>query len=467
METLPHLSITLRPSMDASYHFKFCDVKMELETPELAAGMTLASLWKMVAGVPRCPLDPEGVSACDAAGALPLREATESSMGFEKTAWQTARATQGNVVLSYRFFPRDVSGIDRCYPIFDTICEENGALICGVTSLVTVPEKEYRFSLHWDRTLLPEGADVTAIKGNGDCEFVGKPNDYAFSLYLVGKIQCATDDSGKYRVLWLSEHLPDADRVYAQVPPLLREMCRFFRDEDLHYSIFFRKEPYSVSNSGTAFDGGFAYGFSDSMPLRMDEALNTLAHEIVHNWPQLENLQGESSWYMEGTAEYYSVMVPLRSGIVDAEQAAEWLTQKSVNYYNNRFQRLSNEEAYAKAWENHEIQRVPYGRGLFYLAHVDVCLKNASHGARCLDDLILELDLRRRRGETVRVSDWLQLVERELGQEAVDEFREIMSGRKMLSPEPEWFDGIFAWKRGDYQNIKQGSIENALIWYKK
>lgn len=47
--------------------------------------------------------------------------------------------------------------------------------------------------------------------------------------------------------------LQTEERAAGQIPPLLGEMCRFFRDEDLDYSIFFRKEPFDISNSGTGF----------------------------------------------------------------------------------------------------------------------------------------------------------------------------------------------------------------------
>ncbi len=86
----------------------------------------------MVAGVPGCQFDDRGLTAEDKNGTLPLTSGTEKDpTGFEKTVWRAKRKTEGDLTISYRFLPRDVSGIDRCHPLFDCIQEENGALICG------------------------------------------------------------------------------------------------------------------------------------------------------------------------------------------------------------------------------------------------------------------------------------------------------------------------------------------------
>lgn len=199
----------------------------------------------------------------------------------------------------------------------------------------------------------------------------------------------------------------------------------------------------------------------------MDEALNTLAHEIVHNWPRLEDIGGEGTWYAEGTVEFYSLMIPLRSGIASPAQTAAWLTEKSTNYYNNPYQELTNEAAYARAWEDHEIQRVPYGRGLFYLAETDHLLRMNSEGKKTLDDLVLALEDCRRAGRTVKVSDWEALIRKELGEEAVDHFRDVMAGKILIPADDAWFDGRFSFERGIYSDVKKGTVEDALIWYPK
>lgn len=435
---------------------------MTLEDPQLAAGDMLASMWVMVAGVPGAEL--EGLAARDAAGDFALSESVEKdSTGFDKRFWRVGRASIGDVTLSYRFHPRDLTGIDRCYPLFDAIQEENGAMICGVTTLASLPDRTYRISFTWDRSAMPPEADAAAIRGRGDFTFTGTPYDYCFSLYLVGRIQSVTDESGKYSVYWLDRRLPDREKATEQLPGLLDAMCRFFQAPDISYSVFFRKEPFSISNSGTAFAGGFAMGYSDAMPLVMDNALNTIAHEIVHNWPGLDGPTGEIEWFAEGTAEYYSMAIPLRSGIVGPERVARWLTDKTMNYYNNPYRAMPNSEAARLFWTDRDAQRLPYGRGLVYLLELDRKLRSRSGGAQTLDDLVLHTVAKRRAGEKFTNADWEALLEKELGREAVEDFRQVMNG-KAIEPSEDWCSGAFTFTRGRWGTVKNGFFDDALIW---
>ena len=459
---MKNLKIVLKPYLAADCAFQYADVVMILEDPQLAAGSMLASMWVMVAGVPGAEL--EGLVAKDGQGTISLTESVEKdSTGFDKRFWRVDRASSGDVTISYRFHPRDLTGIDRCYPLFDVIQEKNGAMICGVTTLASLPERTYRISFTWDRSAMPTEADVAAIRGKGNFDFIGTPYDYCFSLYLVGKIQFVADESGRYNVYWLDSQLPDREMVTKQMPVLLDAMCRFFQAPDTSYSVFFRKEPFSISNSGTAFAGGFAMGYSDAMPLIMDNALNTIAHEIVHNWALLDGPAGETEWFSEGTAEYYSMAIPLREGIVSLDRVARWLTDKSLNYFNNPCRTLPNSRAAGLFWKDSNAQRLPYGRGLFYLLDLDKKLSAHSGGDRDLDDLILHTVKKRRSGGRFTNVDWENLLEEELGHEAVEDFREIMNGKE-IEPSAAWCNGAFTFSKGRWGNVKSGFFDDALIW---
>lgn len=468
MEQVKALRIKIKPYLNESYDFQYADVKMKLENPQLSAGDKLCDLWKMVAGVPGAELSEEGVKAADAKGTLPLTMTIEKDpTGFPKRVWKPERETEGDVTFSYRFFPRDVTGVDRCHPYFDVVTEKNGALLPGVTTLAAVPEGQYHIFISWDKSAMPEEAKVVSIKGCGDFDYVGTPQDYTFTLYQVGKIHRTDDASGKRHIYWLDDYLPDNEKVISQLPALLQEICTFFGDEQLEYSIFFRKEPFRYSNGGTAFDGGFVFGYSDEMPLDMEAGLNTLAHETVHNWPALDQIEDGGSWYSEGTAEFYSLMIPLRAGIASPAQAAEWITEKCTNYYNNPYQNLTNQEAYDRAWEDIVLQKVPYGRGFVYLAETDYLLRKNSGGAKSLDDLVLTFVSWRREGKKVTDADWEALIEKELGSDAVTHFRGVMSGKETIPVDDAWFGGAFTFAKGTYSDVKKGVIEDALIWRPK
>lgn len=462
---MKRLKIELKPYLAEDYSFQYAEVTMVLEEPHLEAGDMLASMWVMVAGVPGSLL--EELTATDDTGKFVLTESIEGDpLGFDKRVWRVSRASSGDVTLSYRFYARDVSGVDRAYPLFDVIAEKNGALICGVTTLAAVSDQTYQIQFVWNTSAMPVGAETASIRGRGNFEFTGTPIDYCFSLYAVGKLQSATDSSGKYSVYWLDDQLPDQEQVERQLPDVLAAICNFFGDEDIRYSVFFRKEPYDISRSGTAFPGGFAYGYSNAMPLQMDECLNTIAHETVHNWPHLDADPGDREWFAEGTAEYYSMVIPYRAGLISLEQMAKWLTDKTINYYNNEFQTLSNREAFDLYWKDRAAQRVPYGRGLVYLIDTDQRIRERSGGKRSIDNLILYTVEKQRAGEKVTVADWEELLVKELGQEAVEMFRQVMGG-KMIDPSQDWFNGAFTFTKGHFEDEKRGSFSDALIWQAK
>ena len=165
------------------------------------------------------------------------------------------------------------------------------------------------------------------------------------------------------------------------------------------------------------------------MPLIMEEALNTLAHEIVHNWCRLETVSGEENWYSEGTAEFYSVEIPLRAGLVDAKQAAGWITEKCVNYYNNPHQNLSGLEAFQRAWNPMRFNGCLTAGGFVYLAHVDDLLKPDGPRACLWTTWFWNRAAQERAGEAYGTAVWEELIERELGEEAVEEFRQVMAGQ--------------------------------------
>ena len=471
VQTFKKLDILMTPHMDKNFYLDVCDVEMTLEIPDLKADECLADIWKEVSWVPRCRFGKEGLRAEDAAGSLALTiSEKKDNYGFDHKYWSVNRATEGDVTIRYRFYPQGKGKFVRSHPYFDTIPEENGAIICGVTSLVNVPEQTYHISLRWDLRDTPEGTKAASTYGSGDVTFDGSCQIYTFLLMIVGRYKMA-EAGGKYRVYWLNDNLPDQARMERQLPELLQVIFRYFHEENTPYSVFLRKEPYEQSGGGTGFPGAFEYGYSDGTPFNMDSSLNILAHETVHRWTNLQNFRGEGVWFNEGMAEYYSMMIPLRSGIATPQQVAQWLTKKSVRYYSNPFQTMPIEEIYQKTWadkDNVELQEAPYGRGMFYLMELDRQMKERYGGQKSVDDLIFQtIEIAKKRGPfSVKVSEWEKILERELGSAAIQKFHEIMNG-KFMEPCDAWLDGMFTHRRGHFGLCRGREYDNAVIWEAK
>ena len=42
-----------------------------------------------------------------------------------------------------------------------------------------------------------------------------------------------------------------------------------------------------------------------------------LAHEVVHEWLRLDGPVEDVTWFNEGAADYYSLVAPLRAGLIE------------------------------------------------------------------------------------------------------------------------------------------------------
>jgi predicted metalloprotease with PDZ domain len=123
-----------------------------------------------------------------------------------------------------------------------------------------------------------------------------------------------------------------------------------------------------------------------------------------------------------------------RAGAIDDDEYLKRINDRASGYYTNPYRSATNAEAAQKFWLDSRAQRVPYGRGFMYLARVDAQVRAASAGRRSLDDLVLEVLRRQRKGETVGLEEWVQLVTREIGPVAKDEFDAMVAGGTIVPP---------------------------------
>lgn len=463
----PNLLIRWKPWELHDYQIRYTDVCVGIEAPGTKEGETLVWFWDNVASIPRSEFTADGIRAEDEAGPLPLVTHPDNVLGFSTTCWAPARDTVGNVALTYRFYPRVVPHDYRFRPYYDFRNEPGGATLTGVTSLPMLRDQVYHVFEQWDLSQMPTDARAVSIKGNGDHDYYATPQEFCFTMSAVGKVHEHIALDGQVRIYWLNEPLPDRERVLSALPTVYKGLADFFEDPDAPYTIFFRKDPFEMSNGATAFKNGFVYGYSNEKPLDLDMALDIFAHETIHTWPKIEDVRGEGTWYHEGTAELYNILIPYRCGITDLDFAAKQITLRGINYYSNKFIHMPNEEAYPLYWREREAQWLPYGRGFFYFVDLDTRLRKASGGKRKLDDLILEMERDRRSGTQCRVAEWEALIARELGDAAVTDFREIMNGRE-IEPSEDWFEGAFTISRGTVVDPVRGTVrENGYIWTRR
>jgi predicted metalloprotease with PDZ domain len=172
------------------------------------------------------------------------------------------------------------------------------------------------------------------------------------------------------------------------------------------------------------------FGYSEAKPPTVEELEGLIAHEMVHNWPTLAGDHADTSWYTEGSAEYYSVVLSLRSGAITPEEFLKRVNEHASGYYLNPLQTLTNRGADAIYWKDSRAGHVPYGRGFMYLAAVDAQIRARSGDKRSLDNVELALLARK----DPAVDDWKALVGKELGAAGPRGYENMAAGKPIVVP---------------------------------
>ncbi len=71
-------------------------------------------------------------------------------------------------------------------------------------------------------------------------------------------------------------------------------------------------------------------------------------------------------WFSEGQAVYYQRLLPLRAGLITAEEFLEDLNSTAARYYTNALNNTPNDQISARFWEDTRIRVLPYDRGSMY-----------------------------------------------------------------------------------------------------
>ncbi|MGI6577995.1 MAG: hypothetical protein ACOX1Q_08225 [Eubacteriales bacterium] len=438
----PYYEIYLKPYWKNG-SVEFMDISCRVEKPEISAGDALVSLCRNVVSIPFCKIDQDKISFFDDEGELTATafDAGIRSSFMEMVDWKAERDTVGDVRYNYRVYPRELPKDYRSSPYFDFRAEEGGANGAGITFLAVPSEKEYKVSLKWDLSSMPEGSRGVWSLGIGDIEIDATPNLMQFTFYAVGKMKSV--EEGDFGIYWFSQPPFDMDKASNRIRDMFAYMSEFFEDDETVYRVFVRRDPFEKSGGGTALKRSFMFGYSAQVFPTIEDLQNMLAHEMVHNWPHIDDEPaGTATWFNEGTAEYYSVVLPYRTGITNLEDILEQIEGRKEKYYDNPLRDLSNMELAEIYWKDRRAQIVPYGRGFFYLANTDVAIRKASGGKRSLDDVVLEIVRMRRRGENPTTETWLDLLSKELGYDPNDDYDAMTSG-KLIIPDSDSFGGAF------------------------
>lgn len=432
------LNVILRPQPDAKGGVARLDVELRLPAPSTAAGEALLRMPVTLVSTPTAAYAAADIRVRDDRGPLALTSVDDPATpeGVYRR-YLAERAPSGELKVAYSVAPRAVSSETRNGPLFDLRVQPGGLMGAGVYFFaLPVGDQPYRITLDWDLSALPDGARGVWSLGEGQRTITAPASTLSFSFYAVGSVASEPQAGGQdFALYWLAQPPFDIQDLAAETRTLYESMSRFFGDEGAPYRVFIRENPYPAGG-GTALAQSFMFGYGANGQTTGGGLQMLLAHEMAHNWPRLtDSAHPLTAWYTEGAAEFYASTLAYRAGLLSADDLLDIVNRRADGYYANPHLRLSNAEAGKIFWSDSRAQRVPYGRGFMYLTNINAQVRAASDGQRSLDDLVLELLARQRRGEPAGLAEWKALIIAELGEAAGRAF-DAMTDGEIIVPLP-------------------------------
>ena len=352
----------------------------------------------------------------------------DGMLGSRQRLWTPQRPTKGVVTLEYRVA---VSKETVPGPIWELRSEARGISGAGRTFLLLPQDEQpYQVSIDWDLQAYPSGAqglDSVPVTQPVSLDAVRNAYVMAGNLYALPE---KLDQAGPFLAASTAEtsHFEQRD-LLAWSANAYKHLSAFFEEPELPpFTTLFRTNPLTRM-SGTALPG--ALMSTMSADIRRDEIEELLVHEMVHVY--LDGLEDES-WFQEGLAVVYELRAPFLLGMFGEDQYLRSTNDTLRTYYSNVRKDMPMKEAQAAFWTDARARLQPYYRGGLYFMVTNARLLQASGGKRSLDDAVREFLARRRAGETVNADAWVQMIERDIGAQAREDYRALQEGGLLVPP---------------------------------
>lgn len=367
----------------------------------------------------------------DDLGEITVSKIEEDLQHIKSEKFLTTRDTVGNIKIEYEVILKEVGK----NPIFDLGFEDLGMNGSGMTFLPYFAENEYGINLSWNRENLPDNYRTLWSYGENDVKIIGDETTLCETFYYSGDVKSV--QKGNCGFHWFEHEGFDGYDIGNFVMELFVKIAEFFKDKGEPYQVFGRKLPENLTGrnkkGGTALKRSFGFVYAKENPPSSNEMKFLFPHEMVHNWARLDDGEfGTCTWYVEGTAEFYSIVLADRFKIISKENLVEQLNKRAKDYYENPRNDISNMEAGRRLFKDSEATLVPYGRGFFYLLNVDEQIRLATNNEKSLDDIVLSILDKTNNGEICGNSTWLSEVKRISGLDISKEFEEMQNGKIFL-----------------------------------
>ncbi|WP_241126909.1 M61 family metallopeptidase [Novosphingobium terrae] len=446
----PTLGIELTPSPAAAGHGQIGAIAVELRLGGLAipAGQPVLRLPLVASNVDSIAMVLGRLDVRDAQGPLhlvartvdlPLEAARDEESGGPSREWVADRATSGALTVRYNV-PAEATLPPRGpAPPFAFSNDGQGASGAGHMFLLLPPgQAAYRTKVSWNLAALPKGAQGISSYGEGTVNVSEAltAGQLRMAYYMVGRIGIWPHPvpARGFFAAWQGQAPFDAEALMRWTGALYGHYASLFgQASPPPYGVFLRYNPINAGG-GVGLYHSFVttFGRAGGQGSDPEEVRITLAHEMFHTFqPYITQPAGlESSWFGEGLATFYQRRLPLRYGLITPEAFLRDLNKHAGRYYTSAMAEAPNSEVPKRFWADTRIRTLPYDRGMLYFATIDDAVRKRSQGKRSLDDLMLALLAKEKAGAALGNADWEALLQSELGNGAVDDFRAFLGGRE-------------------------------------
>jgi predicted metalloprotease with PDZ domain len=191
------------------------------------------------------------------------------------------------------------------------------------------------------------------------------------------------------------------DQIADKIAHIVASHSAFWHDADEPFLVTIlplRNETGGSSLGGTGRGDAFAFFATDNG----DEATinRLLAHEHMHTWiPRRigrmpEKDEARDYWLSEGFTDFYADRLLVRDGFWSVEDFAASLNETLAAYHSSPVKNEPNSRIVADFWNNPSVGGLAYQRGFLLAFLWDQRLREASHGASDLDDVMLAMKAR-------------------------------------------------------------------------
>ncbi|MFB3828126.1 MAG: hypothetical protein ACE15B_15255 [Bryobacteraceae bacterium] len=470
------LEWTLRPEREAGPEVKAVAVRMEMTgAPQpgdkpfsLCSPIVYASRGGMADHV-------KNLEVKDSSGAVPLvvEDDPVNKGGFPYYRhWRATRPVSPPVVVTYRMGPNTGAPIPG--PQFDYYAH-GGGISAGGMALFVLPENvgPAISRVRWDLSDLAPGSIAASTYGEGEIELQKPPAQLAQAYYMAGPLGSYVPPGAPsgFRAYWLGQPNFEPRKEMAWAHQAYEYLRKFYRDSTTPvYRVFVRALPGAQRvMGGTALQNSFMVAVpAGAADPSAAAPRNTLAHEMGHMWVGglTGRTQGGVTWFAEGLNVYYTRLLMLRAGLAGVDDYEKDINASARGYFTNPYRNESAESldrlGFSTGIGAGSAQNVPYMRGSLYFSDVDAKIRAASGGRRKLDDVMLPLFDRRRKGEPLTKEDLIQALVKEIGPAARSEFEAVIVRGETIVPVSEAFGPCFERRPAKYE--VQGKEVAGVEW---